>query len=97
MHSRRPDPEKGRPAQRFARAHLSWNRRKIPREKAAVTETRIKPYQQQLAENARRTRQRQIYRRNQVIGIIILAAAILVLWLFRTNPKWIFPTGWWRS
>jgi hypothetical protein len=26
----------------------------------------------------------------------IIAAAILVWWLFHTNPKWIFPTGWWR-
>ncbi len=61
-----------------------------------MTETRIKPYQQQLAENERRARQRQIYRRNQVIGIIMLAAGILIWALFHTNPRWIFPTGWWR-
>lgn len=56
-----------------------------------MTETRIKPYQQQLAENERRARQRQIYRRNQVIGIIMLAAGILIWALFHTNPRSISP------
>ena len=26
----------------------------------------------------------------------MVAAAVLVFWLFRTNPAWIFPAGWWR-
>jgi hypothetical protein len=25
-----------------------------------------------------------------------VAAAILLFRLLHTNPKWIFPTGWWR-
>jgi len=57
---------------------------------------RIKPYQQQVAEYERREIQRRAFRRNQVFGLLIIAAAILVWWLFHTNPKWIFPTGWWR-
>lgn len=61
-----------------------------------MVDTRIKPYEEQQAEEARRVRQRFAYRRNQTIGLILLAAVILVVWLLRTNPRWIFPTGWWR-
>ena len=56
----------------------------------------IKPYAQQQAEQARRAEQKRAYRRNQAIGLVIVAAAICAWWLFHTNPKWIFPTGWWR-
>jgi hypothetical protein len=38
----------------------------------------------------------RVYRRNQALGLVLVAAAILLWWLFRTNPKWIFPPGWWR-
>jgi hypothetical protein len=61
-----------------------------------MVETRIKPYYQQVAEQARRAEQTRRYRRNQVFGLLIVAAAILIWWLFHTNPKWIFPPGWWR-
>jgi hypothetical protein len=61
-----------------------------------VVETRIKPHLQQAEQVARRARQRRAYRRNQVFGLVILAAAICIWWLFRANPGWIFPTGWWR-
>ena len=61
-----------------------------------MVETRIKPYFEEQAEIARRSAQTRIYRRNQVFGLLIVAGAILVFWLFRTNPKWIFPPGWWR-
>ena len=61
-----------------------------------MVESRIKPFAQQVAEEARRARQRQIFRRNQVFGLLIIAALILAWWLFHTNPKWIFPAGWWR-
>lgn len=61
-----------------------------------MVETRIKPYNQAVAEQARRAEQIRLYRRNQVFGVLLVAAAILVFWLFRTNPKWIFPPGWWR-
>lgn len=61
-----------------------------------MVEYRIKPYQQQVAERERRAAQTRAYRRNQVFGLLMVAAAILGWWLLHTNPKWIFPTGWWR-
>ena len=57
---------------------------------------RIKPYLQQQAEDASRAEQRRVFRRNHVFGLLIVAAVICVWWLFHTNPKWIFPPGWWR-
>ncbi len=56
----------------------------------------IKPHLQQAAEQARRDEQRRIYRRNQVFGLLLVAAMILAWCLFHTNPAWIFPPGWWR-
>lgn len=61
-----------------------------------MVETRIKPYREQGAEQERREAQRRATKRNQVLGMLLLAAAILVWWLCHTNPKWIFPPGWWR-
>jgi hypothetical protein len=61
-----------------------------------MVETRIKPHLQEVAEKARREAQRQVFLRNQVFGLLLVAAAILLWWLFHTNPKWIFPPGWWR-
>jgi hypothetical protein len=65
-------------------------------ESRAMVQTRIKPHFQQVAENAKRDEQHRAYRRNQVFGLLIVAAAICLWWLFHTNPKWIFPPGWWR-
>ena len=61
-----------------------------------MVETRIKPYAEQEAERERRAEQLRLTRRNQAIGLVMIAAAILVWWLFHTNPAWIFPQGWWR-
>lgn len=61
-----------------------------------MVETRIKPHREQVAERARRDAQRRETLRNQVLGMLLLAAAILAWWLVHTNPRWIFPTGWWR-
>jgi hypothetical protein len=61
-----------------------------------MVERRIKPYFQEVEEKARRAEQRRLYRRNQAFGLVMVAAAILVWWLFHTNSKWIFPPGWWR-
>jgi hypothetical protein len=61
-----------------------------------MVETRIKPHLQEVAGKARREAQRQVFLRNQVFGLLLVAAAILLWWLFHTNPKWIFPLGWWR-
>lgn len=61
-----------------------------------MVETRIKPYAQQQAEKAARDEQLRVFRRNQVFGLLIVAATIVAWWLVHTNPKWIFPPGWWR-
>jgi len=61
-----------------------------------MVETRIKPYDQQVAEEEARERQTRAFRRNQVFGLLILAGTICLWWLVHTNPKWIFPAGWWR-
>jgi hypothetical protein len=61
-----------------------------------MVETRIKPHYQQAAESSQRREQTRVYRRNVVFGLLLVAAAILISWLVRTNPKWIFPQGWWR-
>jgi hypothetical protein len=61
-----------------------------------MVQTRIKPHSQQLAEDARRELQRRAYRRNQALGLVLVAVAIFVWRLFHTNPNWIFPPGWWR-
>lgn len=63
---------------------------------SSMVERRIKPYAQQIAEEERREEQRRAFRRNQIFGLLIVAAVILAWWLFHTNPKWIFPAGWWR-
>jgi hypothetical protein len=65
-------------------------------EKRTLTETRIKPYQEQLAERERREEQSRLFRRNQAMGLVMVAVAILAWWLFHTNPAWIFPPGWWQ-
>ena len=65
-------------------------------ESRAVVESRIKPYFQEVAEKAARVVQLLRYRRNQVFGLVLVAMAILIVALLRTNPKWIFPPGWWR-
>jgi uncharacterized ion transporter superfamily protein YfcC len=65
-------------------------------ENSVMVETRIKPYREQVAEEIRRAEQKRLYRRNQVFGLMLVVAAILVWGLFHTNPKWIFPPGWWR-
>jgi hypothetical protein len=61
-----------------------------------MVETRIKPFREQMAEQERREAQRRATIRNQTFGLLMVAAAILAWWLFHTNPKWIFPPGWWR-
>ncbi len=65
-------------------------------DKYAMPNSRIKPRLEQTASEERRSRQRRLYRRNQVFGLLIVAAVIVLWWLFHTNPRWIFPPGWWR-
>ena len=61
-----------------------------------MVDTRIKPHLEQVAEQQARDEQRRLYRRNQALGLVLIAASILAWWLFHTHPGWIFPPGWWR-
>jgi hypothetical protein len=61
-----------------------------------MVERRIKPYFEDVAELERRAAQTRVYRRNQALGLLLIAAAIVGWWLWHTNPAWIFPAGWWR-
>lgn len=60
-----------------------------------MAEPRIHPNSHSAAD-PQRAEQRRLYRRNQVFGLLIVAAVIVAWWLFHTNPRWIFPPGWWR-
>jgi Na+/proline symporter len=62
-----------------------------------MVETRIKPHFQQAAEEERRVRSRRAFTAaTRFLALVLVAAAICAWWLFHTNPKWIFPPGWWR-
>ena len=45
---------------------------------------------------ARRDLQRFSFRRNQAIGLLLAAAAVLAWRLLHTPAGWLFPQGWWR-
>lgn len=61
-----------------------------------MVERRIKPYLEQVAEAERRARQRLVFRRSQIFGLLIVAALVCLWTLLHTNPRWIFPADWWR-
>ena len=46
--------------------------------------------------NTRRDNQQASFHRNQALGLLIAAAAVLLYRLFHTPAGWLFPTGWWR-
>jgi hypothetical protein len=50
----------------------------------------------QQADGSARREQTRFFRRNQIFGVLLVAVAILLAALLRTNPRWIFPQGWWR-
>jgi hypothetical protein len=55
-----------------------------------------RPHREIEDERERRRLQTRLYRRNQAIGVLLVAAAILLWRLFHTPLSWIFPAGWWR-
>ena len=61
-----------------------------------MVQSRIKPHDQQMAEHARRIEQTRIFKRNQVFGLLIVAALIFLWWVIHTKPGWVLPAGWWR-
>jgi hypothetical protein len=48
------------------------------------------------ADSAERAKSEQVLRRRQVVGIVLITAAILAFALWRADWRGIFPAGWWR-
>jgi len=65
-------------------------------ESRIVVERLIKPHHQEVAEKAARAVELRRFRCNQAFGLVLVAVAVLLFRLLHTNPKWIFPPGWWR-
>jgi hypothetical protein len=61
-----------------------------------MDDTHFKPYLEKVAEQERRAVQTRDFRRNQAIGLVLVAAAVLLWRLLHTHPGWLFPQGWWR-
>jgi hypothetical protein len=61
-----------------------------------MVDRRIKPHYELVAEQEAERQQRHAFRRNQAIGLVILAALVCLVWLLRTNPAWLFTPNWWR-
>jgi hypothetical protein len=61
-----------------------------------MTKNRTGASQPPLDARGRRERQSRSFRLNQIFGVLMVAAAILLTALLRTNPQWIFTPGWWR-
>jgi hypothetical protein len=45
---------------------------------------------------AERDVQQRRFHRNQAIGLLLVAAAVLAYRLMHTPSGWLFPPGWWR-
>lgn len=56
----------------------------------------LKSYAVQQERKARREAQRLQFTRNQAIGLLLAAAAVLAYRLTHTHSGWLFPAGWWR-
>jgi len=54
------------------------------------------PPQMLAARATRQERQVALFRRNQTLGIVLIALMIAGWTAWRTNPAWLFPVGWWR-
>jgi hypothetical protein len=59
-------------------------------------DNRIQPLSVQQEGKVRREFQRQRFHRNQAVGLLLAAAAVLAYRLAHTPSGWIFPAGWWR-
>jgi hypothetical protein len=53
-------------------------------------------YNVQQERQIRRETQRHLFHRNQAIGLLLTAAAVLTWRLLHTPSGWLFPPGWWR-
>ena len=57
---------------------------------------KLESYGVQQERAARRESQRRLFHRNQAIGLLLTAAAVLAYRLLHTPSGWLFPPGWWR-
>jgi hypothetical protein len=54
------------------------------------------PQLDQTEAEARRATHLRAFRRNQALGLILFAAAILAWWYFHANKSWIWTPNWWK-
>jgi hypothetical protein len=68
----------------------------LPVAKGDGVENELKSYSAQQERQAKREEQHRLFRRNQAIGLLLVAAAVLAWRLTQTPAGWLFPPGWWR-
>ena len=56
----------------------------------------LESYDSQQQRQTRRETQRRLFHRNQAIGLLLAAAAVLAWRLLHTPAGWLFPPGWWK-
>ena len=56
----------------------------------------LKNHQEEREAADRRAEQRQLFRRNQMLGLLLVAAAVLAWGMLRAPKGWLFPPGWWK-
>jgi hypothetical protein len=59
-------------------------------------DNKLESYAVQQGRKGRRDLQRNSFYRNQAIGLLIAAGAVLLYRLLHTPSGWLFPQGWWR-
>ena len=59
-------------------------------------DNKLENYSVQQERTARRGAQRKAFHRNQAIGLLLAAAAVLTWRLLHTPSGWLFHPGWWR-
>jgi hypothetical protein len=56
----------------------------------------LKSYSVERGGAERRAEQRRFFRRNQAIGLLLVAAAVLLWGMLHAPAGWLFPPGWWK-
>jgi hypothetical protein len=59
-------------------------------------DNRFESFDIQQQKKARRDEQHRLFRRNQAIGLLLAAAAVLAWRLAHIPGGWLFTPGWWR-
>ena len=59
-------------------------------------ENRLRSLDVEQDREARRERQRRLFGRNQMIGLLVVALGVLVYRLLVIPAGMLFPVGWWR-